>query len=121
VVGGAREVMEPRRMPLAEREPSKIRCRLADFYDATIDTAIPETPGRQRPQPGGSTGIIKQTKRVDCGNRNMINYHPTAELSRVSRSYPTTCSTSMVAGLSSGRADGVGAHPPHIGLIAKNA
>jgi len=38
---------------LREREPWKIRRRLADFFEAAI---------------------IKQVKRTGCGYRNMINY-----------------------------------------------
>jgi transposase len=41
------------RLLLREREPWKIRRRLADFFEAAI---------------------IKQVKRTGCGYRNMINY-----------------------------------------------
>jgi hypothetical protein len=36
-------VKERLRLLLKEREPSKIRGRLADFYDAAIDAVMPET------------------------------------------------------------------------------
>jgi len=42
-IGAAWGVKERLRMLLKEREPSKIRWRLADFYDAAIDAAMPET------------------------------------------------------------------------------
>jgi transposase len=35
-------VKERLRMLLAEREPSRIRWRLADFYEAAIDAQLPE-------------------------------------------------------------------------------
>jgi hypothetical protein len=41
-IGAAWAVKERLRMLLAEHEPSKIRWRLADFYDAAIDARIPE-------------------------------------------------------------------------------
>jgi hypothetical protein len=42
------------RMLLAEQEPAKIRWRLADFYDAAIDAAMPEATGsRTSSKPGG--------------------------------------------------------------------
>jgi transposase len=76
-------------MLLAESEPAKIRRRLADFYDAelpeatrlaeTIQTwwpailvALTEDASNARTE--GFNRIIKQTKRVGCGYRNMINY-----------------------------------------------
>ena len=80
-------------MLLAEREPSKIRWRLADFYDAAIDAHLPEatrlaetiqtwwpailvalTDDVSNARTEGFNRIIKQTKRVGCGYRNMINY-----------------------------------------------
>jgi hypothetical protein len=42
-IGAAWDVKERLRLLLREREPSKIRWRLADFYDAAIDAAMPET------------------------------------------------------------------------------
>jgi hypothetical protein len=39
-------VKERLRLLLKEREPSKIRWRLADFYDAAIDTQTPEAVTR---------------------------------------------------------------------------
>jgi transposase len=78
---------------LAEQEVSKIRRRLADFYEAAIDAQLPEatrlagTIQTWRPailtalledvdnaRTEGFNRIIKQTKRVGCGYRNMINY-----------------------------------------------
>ena len=41
-IGAAWGVKERLRMLLAESEPSKIRRRLADFYDAVIDARLPE-------------------------------------------------------------------------------
>lgn len=40
-IGAAWGVKERLRMLLKEREPSKIRWRLADFYDAAIDAQMP--------------------------------------------------------------------------------
>ena len=42
-IGAAWGVKERLRMLLKEHEPSKIRWRLADFYDAALDAAMPET------------------------------------------------------------------------------
>jgi hypothetical protein len=42
-IGAAWGVKERLRLLLGEREPSKIRWRLADSYDAAIDPAMPET------------------------------------------------------------------------------
>jgi hypothetical protein len=80
-------------MLLGEHEPSKIRWRLADFYDAAIDAAMPETTRLANTvqtwwpailvaltervtnaRTEGFNRIIKQTKRVGCGHRNMTNY-----------------------------------------------
>ena len=105
-IGAAWGVKERLRMLLAESEPSKIRRRLADFYDAAIDAQLPEatrladtiqtwwpailvalTENASNARTEGFNRIIKQTKRVGCGYRNMINYqrrilshcgHPTA-------------------------------------------
>jgi hypothetical protein len=41
-IGAAWGVKERLRMLLAESEPSRIRRRLADFYDAAIDARLPE-------------------------------------------------------------------------------
>jgi len=92
-IGAAWGVKERLRLLLGEREPSKIRWRLADFYDAAIDAAMPETTrlaqtiqtwwpailialteGVTNARTEGFNRIIKQTKRVGCGYRNMINY-----------------------------------------------
>ena len=78
---------------LAEHEPSKIRWRLADFYDAAIDARMPEstrlattiqtwwpailvalTEPVTNARTEGFNQIIKQVKRAGCGYRNMINY-----------------------------------------------
>jgi transposase len=86
-------VKERLRMLLIEQEPSKIRRRLADFYDAAIDAQLPEatrlartietwwpavlvalTHGVSNARTEGFNRIIKQVKRVGCGYRNMINY-----------------------------------------------
>ena len=92
-IGAAWGVKERLRMLLAESEPSKIRWRLADFYDAAIDAQLPEatrlaetiqtwwpailvalTEDASNARTEGFNRIIKQTKRVGCGYRNMINY-----------------------------------------------
>jgi transposase len=92
-IGAAWGVKERLRMLLAESEPSKIRRRLADFYDAAIDAQLPEasrlaetiqtwwpailvalTEDASNARTEGFNRIIKQTKRVGCGYRNMINY-----------------------------------------------
>ena len=54
-IGAAWGVKERLRLLLAEREPSKIRWRLADFYDAAIDAATARRPpDSHRPsRPGG--------------------------------------------------------------------
>ena len=86
-------VKERLRLMLAEQEPAKIRRRLADFYEAAIDAQLPEAARLagtiQTWWPAILTAlledvdnarterfnrIIKQTKRVGCGYRNMINY-----------------------------------------------
>jgi len=92
-LGAAWGVKERLRLLLGEHEPSKIRWRLADFYDTVITADMPETSrlggtiqtwwpailtalteqvtnGRTE----GFNRIIKQVKRVGCGYRNMINY-----------------------------------------------
>ena len=92
-IGAAWGVKERLRMLLAEYEPSKIRWRLADFYDAAIDARLPEatrlaetiqtwwpailvalTEDVSNARTEGFNRIIKQTKRVGCDYRNMINY-----------------------------------------------
>ena len=92
-IGAAWGVKERLRMLLAEHEPSKIRRRLADFYDAAIDAQIAEATRLARTvetwwpavlaalthdltnaRTEGFNRIIKQVKRVGCGYRNMINY-----------------------------------------------
>jgi hypothetical protein len=71
----------------------KIRWRLADFYDAAIDATMPEstrlaetiqtwwpailvalTEQVTNARTEGFNRIIKQTKRVGCGYRNLANY-----------------------------------------------
>jgi transposase len=92
-IGAAWGVKERLRMLLKEREPSKIRWRLADFYDAAIDAAMPEatrlaqtiqtwwpailvalTHDVSNARTEGFNRVIKQTKRVGCGYRSMENY-----------------------------------------------
>jgi transposase len=86
-------VKERLRLLLAEQEPSRIRWRLADFYEAAIDAQLPEATRLagttqtwwpailtalledvDNARTEGFNRIIKQTKRVGCGYRNMINY-----------------------------------------------
>jgi len=92
-IGAAWAVKERLRMLLAEHEPSKIRRRLADFYDAAIEANMPDTTRLantiqtwwpailvalteqvSNARTEGFNRIIKQTKRVGCGYRNMDNY-----------------------------------------------
>jgi transposase len=92
-IGAAWAVKERLRMLLAEREPSTIRCRLADFYEAAIDAQLPEaarlaktiqtwwpailvalTQDVTNARTEGFNRIIKQTKRVGCGFRSQSNY-----------------------------------------------
>src|SRR6478736_92636 len=86
-------VKERLRMLLAQSEPSKIRWALADFYETVLDAHLPEATrlagtierwwsailvalrtGITNARTEGFNRIIKQTKRVGCGFRNMINY-----------------------------------------------
>ncbi|WP_375432084.1 transposase [uncultured Friedmanniella sp.] len=90
---GAACVKEHLRLLLAESEPSKIRWRLADFYDAALDAAMPETTRLPttiqtwwpailvalteqiaNARTGGFNRIIKQAKGVGCSYRNLDNY-----------------------------------------------
>jgi transposase len=92
-IGAAWGVKERLRLLLKEREQSKIRWRLADFYDAALDAAMPETSrlaktievwwpailvalthGVSNARTEGFNRVIKQTKRVACGYRSMDNY-----------------------------------------------
>jgi transposase len=92
-IGAAWGVKERLRMLLKEREPSRIRWRLADFYEAAIDAQLPEatrlantiqtwwpaifialTHDISNARTEGFNRIIKQVKRAGCGYRNMINY-----------------------------------------------
>jgi transposase len=92
-IGAAWGVKERLRMLLGESEPSRIRWRLADFYDAALDAAMPETTRLANTvqtwwpailvalterltnaRTEGFNRIIKQTKRAGCGYRNMANY-----------------------------------------------
>jgi len=82
-IGAAWAVKERLRMLLAEHEPSKIRRRLADLYDAAIEANMPETTRLantiqtwwpavlvalteqvSNARTEGFNRIIKQTKRV---------------------------------------------------------
>jgi transposase len=81
------------RQLLAERDPDKIRARLWRFYDASARVEMAETTrlattietwwphievflelGVTNARTEGFNRIIKQTKRVACGFRNMDNY-----------------------------------------------
>jgi transposase len=87
-IGAARVVKERLRMLLAESEPSRIRWRLAGFYEAAIDAAMPETArlaqtiqtwwptvlialthSVSNARTEGFNRIIKQSERVGCGYR----------------------------------------------------
>jgi len=86
-------VKERLRLLLKQREPSKIRRRLADFYEAAIDAQLPEAARLARTvetwwsailvalthdvsnaRTEGFNRVIKQTKRVGCGFRSQLNY-----------------------------------------------
>jgi len=92
-IGAAWGVKERLRLLLKEHQPSKIRWRLADFYEAAIDAAMPETTrlamtiqtwwaailvalteGASNARTEGFNRVIKQTKRVGCGYRSIDNY-----------------------------------------------
>jgi transposase len=92
-VQAAWAVKERLRLLLAESEPSRIRRRLADFYEAAVDAQLPEatrlaetiqawwpavlvalTHDVTNARTEGFNRIIKQTKRVGCGYRNINNY-----------------------------------------------
>jgi len=92
-IGAAWGVKERLRMLLAEHEPSPLRWRLADFYQAAIDADLPEatrlagtiqtwwpailvalTERVSNARTEGFNRIIKQVKRAGCGYRNMTNY-----------------------------------------------
>src|SRR5215212_4059810 len=89
-IGAAWGVKERLRLLLGEHEPSKIRWRLADFYDAAIDAAMPETTrlaqtiqtwwpailiafteGVTNARTEGFNRVIKQTKRVSVNRPSM--------------------------------------------------
>ena len=86
-------VKERLRRLLKQREPCKIRWRLADFYEAAIDANLPEATRLARTvetwwpailvalthdvsnaRTEGFNRVIKQTKRVGCGFRSQVNY-----------------------------------------------
>jgi transposase len=92
-VQAAWAVKERLRLLLTESEPSRIRRRLADFYQAAVDAQLPEatrlagtiqawwpavltalTHDVTNARTEGFNRIIKQTKRVGCGYRNINNY-----------------------------------------------
>ena len=85
-IGAAWAVKERLRMLLAEHEPSRIRRRLGDFYEAAIDADLPEatrlagtiqtwwpailvalTERVSNARTEGFNRIIKQVKRAGCG------------------------------------------------------
>jgi transposase len=87
------QVKEQLRLLLAEHQPARIQSRLAEFHQSALDAGLPETrrlaktiqawsPAIQialteqvtNARSEGFNRIIKQTKRVGCGYRNMINY-----------------------------------------------
>lgn len=92
-IGAAWAVKERLRMLLAEHDPDRIRHRLWQFYDAAARADIPETTRLAttidtwwpailvalredvtNARTEGFNRVIKQTKRVGCGFRNMTNY-----------------------------------------------
>jgi hypothetical protein len=92
--GGRRRLGREGAAPAAADRARAVRDRrrLADFYDAAIERRCPRSPGWPKPSrhvasdPGrahhdasnarteGFNRVIKQTNRVGCGYRNMINY-----------------------------------------------
>ena len=104
-------------MEFTESEPSKIRWRLADFYDATLDAAMPETnpagehhpdlvagdPGRphrtghQHPHRGGQphhqadqAGRLRlpQHGELPASYPQLHHGHPTAQTSSMNEAHP---------------------------------
>ena len=92
-IGAAWAVKELLRQLLAERDPDRIRHRLWRFYDAAARVQMPEATrlaetiqtwwphiqvfldlGVTNARTEGFNRIIKQTKRVACGFRNLDNY-----------------------------------------------
>ena len=92
-IGAAWAVKERLRMLLAQTEPEQIRDALWRFYDAAAAADIPETTRLAstieawwpailvaltedvtNARTEGFNRILKQTKRVGCGFRNMDNY-----------------------------------------------
>jgi transposase len=92
-IGAAWAVKERLRMLLAQTEPHRIRDALWRFYDAAAAADMPETTrlaatietwwpavlvalteNVTNARTEGFNRIIKQTKRVACGFRNMDNY-----------------------------------------------
>lgn len=92
-IAAAWAVKERLRILLAQTEPSRIRWALADFYEAAADAHTDETTRLARTidtwwpailtallhqvsnaRTEGFNRIIKNTKRVACGFRNMDNY-----------------------------------------------
>ena len=92
-IGAAHAVKERLRLLLAESDPTIIRARLFDFYNAAADSHMDETTRLAKTiqtwwpailtaltedvtnaRTEGFNRIIKDTKRVGCGYRNMENY-----------------------------------------------
>ena len=99
-------VKEGLRLLLKQREPSKIKRRLADFNEAVIDANLMEAtqlaktvenlvagdPGRPHPRRQqcphrAFNRVIKPTKRVACGFRSQVNY-PRRILSHIALTRP---------------------------------
>jgi hypothetical protein len=108
-------VKERLRMLLAEHEPSKIKWRLADFYEAAIDAQLPEAtrlaetiqtsgdPGRpdrerlQRSDGGFQQGHqtnqacrlrLPQHDQLSAAYPHPHRGHPTAKISSMNGSHP---------------------------------
>lgn len=92
-IGAAWGCKERLRLILKEHDPSRIRLRLWDFYDACVTADMPETTRLAstietwwpailvaltehvtNARTEGFNRVIKQVKRVGCGFRNMDNY-----------------------------------------------
>ena len=84
-IGAAWGVKERLRMLLAESEPSKIRRRLADFYDAAIDAQLPEADPARRNDPDlvASHPGRPHRGRLQRPHRRLQPHHQTDQAGRL--------------------------------------
>ena len=89
-IGAAWGVKERLRLLLGEREPSKIRWRLADFYDAAVDAAMPETTPTRTDHPDlvASHPHRAHRRRDQRPHRRVQPNHQTNQESRLRISQP---------------------------------